>query len=331
MKLRNFLAAALACSLSVSAIADHHGEAEPAYKVPNPVIDETLNLTSKTIKVLGSDMAYLELGTGEPIIFVHGNPTSSYLWRNILPHVEDKGRAIAVDLIGMGNSSKPNINYTFEDHFTYFSAFVDALNVNAVTLVGHDWGAAIAWEYARQNPNKVKQLAFMEGVLPPAFPVPSFESMGEEMGNMFRAFKDPVKGKELVIDNNMFVEQVLPGFVSRPLGEQAMNSYRAPYKKASTRKPLLEWPRQVPIAGEPASTQQAMENIGKFMQNTDMPVLLLYASPGVLVPPQAVPWYVQTIKNLETSFIGNGLHFVQEDQPEAIGRSLNDWLRRTTK
>ena len=162
-----------------------------SYKLPRQVIAETHQIQKKSVEVLGSKMAYLETGTGEPVIFIHGNPTSSYLWRNVMPYIASQGRAIAVDLIGMGQSGKPDISYTFEDQYRYFSAFVDALNVNKVTLVGHDWGATLAWEYARRNPERVRRLAFMEGVLPPAFPVPSFESMGEEMGNSSVPSKTP--------------------------------------------------------------------------------------------------------------------------------------------
>lgn len=299
-----------------------------SYKLPRPVISEAHQLHKKSVEVLGSNMAYLEIGTGEPVIFVHGNPSSSYLWRNVMPYIAPQGRAIAVDLIGMGQSGKPDINYTFEDQYRYFSAFVDALNVRQVTLVGHDWGATLAWEYARRNPGRVRKLAFMEGVLPPAFPVPSFESMGEEMGNMFRAFKDPVMGHKLVVQDNMFIEKVLPGFVNRTLGEEAMRIYRAPFAKEEDRKPVLAWPRQVPIAGEPESTLNVLNAIGEFMGETNMPILLMYADPGVVVPPKAVDWYVKKIRRLETAFLGQGLHFIQEDQPEAIGRALADWMRR---
>ena len=301
---------------------------QASYKLPRPTISESHQLHKKTVEVLGSNMAYLETGTGEPVIFTHGNPSSSYLWRNVMPYVAPQGRAIAVDLIGMGRSDKPDIGYTFEEQYRYFSAFIDALNVNKVTLVGHDWGATLAWEYARRNPGKVRKLAFMEGVLPPAFPVPSFDAMGEEMGNMFRAFKDPVQGDKLVIQDNMFIEKVLPGFVNRTLGEEAMKTYRAPFLNVGDRKPVLAWPRQVPIAGQPKSTLNTLHAIGKFMGVTDMPVLLMYASPGVVVPPKAVGWYVNKIQKLETAFLGQGLHFIQEDQPEAIGRALADWMRR---
>lgn len=309
------------------------GAAEPQAapknpQLPLPVIEETLSLPYQTVSVLGSQMTYLEQGQGDVVLFIHGNPTSAYLWRNILPYVAKSHRAIAVDLVGMGNSDKPDIAYTFADHYRYLEAFIDTLSLENLTIVGHDWGAALAWEYARNNPDRVTKLAFMEGVLPPAFPQPSFEAMGEEMGGMFRAFKDEAQGNEMVIKGNMFVEQVLPGFANRPLGPEAMRAYRAPYLEEADRKPTLAWPREVPIAGEPAANVEFLSGIEAFMAKTKMPVLLAYAEPGVLIPPQAVDWYVGKIANLETTFIGQGLHFIQEDQPDAIGRALSDWMRR---
>lgn len=326
MKLIKFTTpAALAFGiLTTSALAHSNGSA----KLPVPEISEALIVPRHTIDVLDSKISYLQIGEGDPILFIHGNPTSAYLWRNIMPHVAGDHRAIAIDLIGMGSSGKPDIDYTFADHYRYLEAFIDALGIEKITLVAHDWGATLAWYYALQNPNKVVRLAFMEGVLPPAFPRPSFESMGEEMGGMFRSLKDEKQGHKLVIEENMFVEQVLPGFVNRPLGQEARKVYGAPYLKEEDRKPTLIWPREVPIAGKPASSVKVLAAIENFMEETRMPVLLAYAEPGVLVPPEAVDWYVGKIANLETVFIGRGLHFIQEDQPDHIGRALKDWMRR---
>lgn len=299
-----------------------------AARLAVPQISETLTIPRHSVEVLGNSISYLQTGEGDPVLFIHGNPTSAYLWRNIMPYVAGNHRAIAIDLIGMGSSDKPDIEYTFADHYRYLDGFVKALDLKNITLVAHDWGAALAWNYARQNPDKVVRLAFMEGVLPPAFPRPSFESMGEEMGNMFRAFKDQQQGHKMIIEGNMFVEQVLPEFVNRPLGHEARAVYGAPYLTEKNRKPTLAWPREVPIAGEPAANVNALAQISSFMSETRMPVLLAYASPGVLVSPQAVDWYVGKISNLETAFVGQGLHFIQEDQPDGIGRALKDWMRR---
>lgn len=202
------------------------------------------------------------------------------------------------------------------------------MGLNKITLVGHDWGAALAWDFARRHPDKVVRLAFMEGVLPPAFPQASYAAMGAQMGGMFRALRDPEQGRKMIMESNMFVEQILPLMIYRPLGETARAEYRRPYRREKDRLPTWMWPREVPIGGEPASSVKLLENIHAFMGSTDMPVLLAYADPGVLVPPRAVPYYTGLIDHLETVYIGRGLHFIQEDQPDAIGRALADWMRR---
>lgn len=300
----------------------------PDYHLPRPTISEDNALPGNYVTVGGAEIYYVEAGSGSPIVFLHGNPTSSYLWRNVIPHVSTQGRAIALDLVGMGQSGKPDIAYSYEENFHYFEGFIEALNLTDITFVVHDWGAALGFDYAARHPDRVARIAFMEGVLPPIFPQPSFEAMGEEMGGMFRAFKDPVKGREIVIDNNMFIEQILPNFVNRPLGGKAMAEYRKPFLNPADREPLLAWPRSMPIAGEPADVVARMAAIETFMTETDKPVLLLYGEPGVLVGPQVVPWYVEHIKHIETAYVGQGLHFLQEDQPDAIGRAISDWMRR---
>ncbi len=306
----------------------HAQDQTDGYKLPLPAVSEEPVQRGRYINVDGSDMYYIDQGEGGPVVFIHGNPTSSYLWRNVIPYVTVNARAVAPDLIGMGRSGKPDIKYSYDDHYRYLDGFIKALDLQDITFVVHDWGATLGFDCARLNPGRVKAIAFMEGVLPPAFPQPSYEAMGEQMGGMFRAMRDPVQGRQLVIDNHMFVEQVLPGFVNRALGEQAMAEYRAPYINPSAREPILAWPRQIPIGGEPAEVAARMEAIGNFMTETELPILLLYAEPGVVVPAQAVHWYTQNIKNIETAYVGQGLHFIQEDQPDAIGHALADWLRR---
>lgn len=311
--------------LAAALIAPGMAAAQTA-KLPAPVVSETLSIARKSVEVKGSGMAYLEAGTGEPVLFIHGNPTSSYLWRNIIPHVSDTHRAIAVDLIGMGASDKPRISYSYADHYSHLAAFIETLDLRDVTLVLHDWGAALGWDYARQNPGRIKRVAFMEGVLPPAFPVPDIKQMGK-VGEALAALRSE-KGEEMVVNGNMFVEQLLPGFVNRPLGPEAMAAYRAPYLVPESRRPTLAWPRQLPIEGKPAETAAMMEAVAAFMAKTSMPVLALYADPGVIGPPAAMAWYKARIRNLETVYVGQGLHFIQEDQPDAIGRAIDDWLRR---
>ena len=299
-----------------------------AYRLPRPAIAEETSIPQKTIGVLGGEMSYLEQGSGDAVLFIHGNPTSSYLWRNVIPYVASNHRAIAVDLIGMGGSSKPDIAYTFADHARYLEEFINGLALKNLTLIGHDWGAALAWDYARRNPDKVARLAFMEGVLPPTFPMASYEAMGEKFGQMFRTIRDPELGHQMIMVENQFVTGILPQLISRPLGKTAAATYGAPYATETSRLPTWAWPRELPIGGEPADNVAVMQGIQAFMGETDMPVLLAYAEPGAITPPSAVPFYTGLISNLETAYIGQGLHFIQEDQPDAIGRALDDWLRR---
>lgn len=301
---------------------------EVEHKLPLPTISEELTIPRSDVSVLGSKMSYLEQGDGDPVLFIHGNPSSAYLWRNIMPYASTTHRAIAVDLIGMGHSAKPDIGYTFKDHARYLGAFIEALDLTNVTIVAHDWGAALAWDFARRNPSKVAKIAFMEGVLPPAFPQASYAAMGDEMGNMFKAMRNEQQGYKMIMEDNIFVNSILPQMINRSLGDKAQKEYGAPYENIESRLPTWVWPREVPIAGEPASNIALMNDIRNFMSKTSIPVLLTYAEPGVLVPPQAVPYYTNLIENIETVFIGQGLHFIQEDQPHSIGRAIHDWLRR---
>lgn len=316
---------AIAASLAASIVPSSAQDA--AFKLPPTIISEELSIGRKSVDVLASSMSYLELGAGKPVLFIHGNPTSSYLWRNVMPYVADTHRAIAVDLIGMGSSGKPDIDHSYADHYAYLDAFIDKLDLGEITLVVHDWGATLGWDYARQNPDKVKRIAFMEGVLPPSFPIPTFEAMGD-VGQALKAMRDPVKGPEMVIKGNMFVETVLPGFVNRNLGEGAQQAYGAPFLEEDARLPTLSWPRQLPIEGEPTEIVALMGDLQEYMTSTEIPTLLVYAEPGVLVPPAATGWYTANMKNVETAYAGQGLHFFQEDQPDAIGRALQDWMRR---
>lgn len=305
-----------------------HAQTPAAPRLPPTTIDERPMEGYRTLQVEGARIAYIERGEGRPILLIHGNPSSSYLWRNVIPELEGSGRVIAIDLAGMGNSAPAHNGYRFADHARRLDAFVRQLGLRDIILVGHDWGAALAFDYAERHRDNVHAIAFMEGVLPPAFPQPSFEAMGPEMGGMFRAFKDPAEGRELIIRQNLFVEGILPQFVNRPLGEAAMAEYRRPYRDEARREPLLAWPREIPIAGEPADVVEVMGRIETFMSQTETPTLLLYAEPGVLVPPQAIGWYISRMRNLETVYVGQGLHFIQEDEPQSIGRAISDWLRR---
>lgn len=282
----------------------------------------------KRVRVNGSEMAYVDEGTGPVVLFLHGNPTSSYLWRNIIPHVVGDYRAVAPDLIGMGDSAKPDIDYTFEDHATYLDGFIEALGLTEITLVVHDWGSALGMRYARLNPDNVRAMAYMEAIVPPSMPVPNYEAMGQT-GELFRALRTPGQGETMVLDRNFFIEEVLPKFgVSRPLSEAEMDAYRAPYQTRESRLPTLQWPREIPIGGKPKATHDAVIANGDWLYSSAIPKLLFYATPGVLTPEPVVDHMAKNVSNLEVRFLGRGLHFLQEDHPDQIGLGIRDWLGR---
>lgn len=282
----------------------------------------------KMIEVSGSNMAYVDEGEGPVVLFLHGNPTSSYLWRNIIPFVADRYRAIAPDLIGMGNSDKPDIGYTFAEHAAYLDGFIAALGLKDITLVIHDWGSVLGMRYARMNENNVTAVAFMEAGIPPALPAPSLEAMGEPSAQLFGMLRSPA-GEEAVLQGNFFVEEVLGKMaVATPLSQEVLDNYRAPFPTPESRKPTLVWPRQVPIAGEPADTAAVITANGEWLYSTEIPKLMFHVAPGALMPPPVVEYVKANASNLEDVFLGPGVHFVQEDHPEAIGRALRDWIDR---
>ena len=287
----------------------------------------------KRLPVLDSEIAYVDEGSGPVVLFLHGNPTSSYLWRNVIPHVVSAGyRAIAPDLIGMGDSGKPTIGYTFGDHAAYLDAFIESAELTDLTLVVHDWGSALGMRYARLNPDNVRAMAFMEAIIPPGMPAPSYEAMGPELGELFRSLRTEGVGEEMVLVNNFFVEEILPKMgVARALTEKEMEHYRAPYPTPESRLPTLQWPREVPIGGEPKEAHDAVVANGEWLTQSDIPKLFFYATPGALNPPPVVEWAVANVPNLETRFLGLGVHFLQEDHPDQIGTGIADWLRRTQK
>lgn len=300
-------------------------------KVPPLKISPDFPFESKFIIVLGSKLHYIDEGKGDPILFLHGNPTSSYLWRNVIPYLKPHGRVIAVDNIGFGKSDKPDIAYTYADHIRYIEGFINALNLKNITLIIHDWGSAMGFDYASRHESNVKGIAFMESMLPPAFPITSLKAVSPERRRFFMTLRDPVKGPEMVIKENWFVEVALPRSVVRDLSEAEMTVYRAPFVNPASRKPILVWPNEIPIEGKPANTTKIGQSYGKWLMQTNLPKLHVYATPGRINPPRLVSSLTKLFKNYETAFVGQGLHFIQEDHPEAIGRAIADWLRRISK
>ncbi len=288
-----------------------------------PAISADFPYASHYVEVLGSQIHYVDEGAGDPILFLHGQPTSSYLWRNIIPHVSTRGRAIALDLIGMGRSDKPDLEYRFFDHVRYVEGFIEKLGLKNITLVIHDWGSALGFHYARRHADNVKGIAFMEAVLAP---FPSWDAFPQNFAETFKAFRTPEVGWDLIVNQNVFVEQILPGAIVRDLTEAEMNHYRAPFLDPAHRKPVWRWPNELPIEGEPADVTEAVIAYNQWLQTTEIPKLLFAATPGAALPAPLVEWCRGHLKNLQTVELGQGLHFLQEDHPHRIGEALAAWF-----
>lgn len=289
-------------------------------------ISAEFKFDKQRVSVLDAQMAYVDVGEtgGETVVFLHGNPTSSYLWRNIIPHVAEKARCIAPDLIGMGDSQKlPELEYRFIDHRRYLDAFLDAVVPEGkITLVIHDWGSALGFDWARRNEQRVAGLAFMEFITP----VASWNEFPEVGRDLFRSFRATETGRELLIEQNFFIEKVLPGGVVRKLGETEMNHYRAPFLEAESREPLYRFPNELPIEGEPKDVFAIAEQYNEWLLSNDLPKLFFWAKPGALITEEKAAWYAARLRNTRSVAIGAGKHFVQEDNPHLIGREIADWL-----
>ncbi len=278
----------------------------------------------KHIAVLDSDMAYVDTGAGDPIVFLHGNPTSSYLWRNVIPHVEKLGRCFAPDLIGMGDSGKnPSGSYRFVDHSRYLDAWFDALGITQnVTLVIHDWGSALGFYWAQRHPDRVKALVYMEAIVQSL----RWEDWPEAASNIFKVFRSPA-GEEVVLQKNVFVERVLPASVMRKLTEEEMATYRLPFQEpGESRRPTLTWPRQIPIDGEPADVVAIVDSYAKWMVTNTIPKLFINADPGTILTGRQRE-FCRTWPNQQEVTV-KGLHFIQEDSPEEIGQAIAGFLSR---
>ena len=279
---------------------------------------------SRYVTVHGSRMHYVEEGSGDPILFLHGNPTWSYLWRNVIPHVAPLGRCIAPDLIGMGKSAKPDIEYRFVDHARHLDGFIEALGLRDITFVVHDWGSALGFYYAMRNESNVKGLAFMEAIVRPV----TWDEWPEQARQMFQAFRTPGLGEKMILEQNMFVEAVLPGATLRKLTDEEMARYREPYPDPASRRPTWRWPNEIPIEGQPADVVEIVQSYSDWLKRTPLPKLLLYAQPGAIMR-NLVDWCRENFPNLKAVDIGPGVHFVQEDRPHEIGEAIAEWMRET--
>jgi haloalkane dehalogenase len=265
-----------------------------------------------------------ETGRGDAVVFLHGNPTSSYLWRNVMPHLESDGRCLAPDLIGMGKSGKPSIAYRFVDHVRYLDAWFDALSLERVTLVLHDWGSALGFHWARRHPDRVAAIAFMEAIVKPL----TWSEWPEQAREVFRGFRTPGLGEKLIFEKNVFIENVLPGSILRKLHPEEMDAYREPFRDPKSRTPMWRWPNEIPLDGEPRDVVEIVGAYGAWLAQSDVPKLLLAFTPGAILGAELVEHCRSHMRNLEIHHLGRGSHFVQEDQPEAIGVAVRDWRRR---
>src|SRR6201996_8833296 len=284
-------------------------------------------LTKQTVNVLDNRMAYHARGEGAPILFLHGNPTSSYLWRDVMPALERRGRLLAPDLIGMGDSGKlPNPRpdtYRFVTHQKYLAAFIDAVIKpnEKILFVIHDWGSALGFDWANRHRDRVRGIVYMEGIVRP---VAGWEEWSPSATPIFQGFRSD-KGESLILDRNMFVERVLPGSVLRKLTEAEMAEYRKPFLAREDRWPTLTWPRQIPIAGEPAEIVRIVSDYAEWMAQNDIPKLFVNADPGaILIGP--VRDFCRTWRN-QTEVSVPGSHFIQEDSGPAIGRAISEWMQ----
>jgi len=277
---------------------------------------------SRTIPVLDSHMAYVETGSGDPVVFLHGNPTSSYLWRNVIPHVESLGRCLAPDLIGMGASGPSRAgSYRFVDHRRYLDAWMEAVGVtDNVTLVVHDWGSALGFDWARRHPDAVKGIAYMEGIVAPV----TWADWPEGARQIFQAMRSPA-GESIILEKNVFVERILPASVLRKLTDEEMATYRAPFEQpGESRRPTLTWPREIPIEGEPADVHEIVSEYSAWLSGSNVPKLFVNAEPGSILTGRqrelARSWPNQTEVTVP------GIHFIQEDSPHEIGEAIAGWL-----
>ncbi len=283
--------------------------------------------SKKQAQILGHTMSYVEEGTGDPIVFLHGNPTSSYLWRNIIPHVAELGRCIAPDLIGMGDSQKlaasgPD-SYTFVEHRKYLDALLEHLGViENVTFVIHDWGSVLGFDWANRHRRSVKGIVYMEALVCPV----EWADWPENAQSIFQGFRSPT-GESMVLEKNIFVERVLPGSVIREVTAEEMTVYRRPYLEAGEdRRPTLTWPRQIPIGGEPEDVVKIVKEYGEWLASSQVPKLFINADPGSILVGRARDFCRQWPHQEEVTV--KGLHFIQEDSPDEIGSALAAFVKK---
>ena len=279
---------------------------------------------SKFIEVNGSKMHYVDEGKGDPILFLHGQPTSSYLWRNVIPHLQKKARCIAPDLIGMGKSDKPDIAYTFEDHYDYLENFIDRLNLKNITLVIHDWGSGLGFHYANKHRENIKGIAFMEAIVKPL----TWDDFPKGFKMVFTMFRTRFIGYMMITVGNIFLKKLLPNFTLRKLNEEELAYYNEPYPTRASRKPVRMWPTQLPINGKPKGVHDIITAYAKWLTETNTPKLCIYAHPGAVLVDKGVEYIKDNFPNTKMVDIGEGMHYLQEESPHTIGKTINEWYSK---
>jgi haloalkane dehalogenase len=275
----------------------------------------------RRVKVLDSEISYVDTGTGDPIIFLHGNPTSSYLWRNIIPYVSGLGRCYAPDLVGMGSSDpSPSGAYRFVDHSRYLDAWFESLGLTAnITLVVHDWGSALGFYRAFRHPRQIRAIAYMESMVAPR----RWEDFPDGRDRFFRALRS-AEGEQLVLDENFFIETVLPKSIIRTLSPAEMEAYRKPFRSRQSRLPMLAWPRELPIENEPADVVAIVEQYGAWLAGSSIPKLFINGEPGAMLTGRARAFCRGWPNQREVTV--KGIHYLQEDSPADIGRALQQFV-----
>lgn len=298
---------------------------EPSNEQATQSISADMPYAKQFSSVHGKQIAYVEVGSGDPIVLLHGNPTSSYLWRNVVPSLEKLGRVIVPDLIGQGDSDKLNLSeteqYGFSTAYRYLSGLLDQLKVQSnVVLVVHDWGSALGFHWAKEHSDAVKGIAYMEGITMPL----SWDDWPEGARGIFQGFRSD-KGEDLILNRNMFIEAVLPSSVIRDLSDEEMTHYRAPFMDEASRQVTLNWPREIPINGEPKAMVALVKAYGEWLETSDsLPKLFINAEPGSILVGKARD-YCRTWPNQQEVTV-KGLHFIQEDSPHEIGHAIATWM-----
>jgi haloalkane dehalogenase len=278
---------------------------------------------SKFIEVNGSQMHYVEQGEGQTFLFLHGNPTSSYLWRNIIPEITKHGRCIAPDLIGFGKSAKPDIGYTFLEHYNFIDGFINTLGLKDIILVIHDWGGPLGFYYAMNNQSNVKGIAFMETF---AYTF-TWDAFPKDFRMGFKLFRTPIVGQIMIMVLNMFVNLILPKSVHRKLSKDIHDNYKKPFPTINSRYPVYVWPNEVPIEGRENETFKAIKKLEGFFPQFQFPMLMFTSTPGGIVTDKAKQWFADNAKDLTVKDLGAGIHYLQEDNPDGIAKGIIDWAQ----